>query len=520
MPLALDFGTSNTVLALWDTDRQDGRTIHLPGLSLTGRHGEREHHYVPSLIHYDGDRVRVGRQVLEEELLAHPATFQLMKGFVSGQMKLPRRLGGRTVDNFQAAGDFLRQVLIAAGAYADLANEEVAFTVPVEGFEHYQNWLEETVQAAGVARPRFLDEPSAAALGYSARLRPGQPFLVFDFGGGTLDVAVVRPDETAGGERRCRNLGKAGAQVGGKSIDDWLARHVVQQARLSEAEARGLMGLLLAEARRVKETLSAADAEDLQVMDPNTGRVLQRRVTRSAFEDLLEANGLYSKLNTILDLAEAGAREMGYDRQSLQAVFMIGGSSLIPSVRRLVRARYGELVRCERPFEAVAVGAAAYVAGAAFDDRVRHEYALKGGDQFVTVVEAGTPYPCTVMNPKRPQEPLVLTLKALNEGQTKFGLQFYEVAHHSSVACGGGGLDLIFDQNGTARYTRREDVEDAIRRGIGAKECIPVNPPAQKGQPRLHCTFTIDAQKRLCTTVKDLLTGKTLLRDHPLVKLR
>ena len=228
--LAVDFGTSNTVVAVWDGEQQDGHAVLLSGLSLPDEHDGREFHIVPSLIHYDGARVRVGRQVLDEPgLRTAQTTFQWMKLYVGNGMKLPRRFGERTVDFFQAAGDFLRQVLVAAGAYADLAEEEVAFPVPVEAFEHYQNWLDGVVASAGVRAPRFIDEPSAAALGYSARIRSGEGFSVFDFGGGTADVSIVKVEEDARAGRRCRMLGKAGAQVGGTLIDQWIVRDVLSR---------------------------------------------------------------------------------------------------------------------------------------------------------------------------------------------------------------------------------------------------------------------------------------------------
>jgi len=525
--LAIDFGTSNTVAALWDSDRAEGRSLSLGDLSVPDRHENHEFHSVPSLIHYDaaGQRVRVGRQLLGDGLLTHPNTFRWMKTYVANGMSLPRRIGERTVDFQQAAADFLGQVLLAVGAYADLANEDVAFTLPVEAFEHYQNWLDGIAEKAGVGIRRFIDEASAAALGYAAKLRTNDAFMVFDFGGGTADASIVRIEETGRGERRCRLLGKAGAQVGGSLIDQWIVRDLPARSGRGDGELRPLMPLLLAEAERVKKSLSAADAEEFTLMDPNTGAVLSHRYSRPALEDLLETNGLYTKLNTLLDLAENASIEHGYDKQVLRACLMIGGSSLIPSVRRLVRTRYGERVRFERPFDAVAVGAAAYVAGADFDDRVRHEYALRPYNRakreyvFQTIVRAGTPYPCVIMDPRDHTKPLTLTIKASNDGQTRLGLQVYEVSHRESVACGGSGFDLVFDEQGGARYRKRDDPEDTTHRPIGSPTFITGDPPAKLGDPRFLATFSINGQKYICVTVKDTLVGKTLMRDYPMVKL-
>ena len=115
------------------------------------------------------------------------------------------------------------------------------------------------------------------------------------------------------------------------------------------AQFRACFPRLLQEAERVKEILTNAEAETFSVTDPDTGVSVQHRYTRGAFEDLLDTNGLYAKVNSVLDAAEGQAREHGYDKDQLQTVLLIGGSRLIPNIRRLVRSRYGERVRCERP---------------------------------------------------------------------------------------------------------------------------------------------------------------------------
>jgi len=526
MPLAIDFGTSNTVAALWDADAQDARSLPLADLTVarTDPNG-REFYVVPSLMHFHERGQWTGQQVVERDLLAVPGTFRWMKSYTGSGMKLPRTLFGKSIDYFDAAAAFLTQVINAAGIHADLSDEEVAFTLPVEAFEHAQSWLDGVVRSAGVLRPRYLDEASAAALGYAARVRPGAPYLVFDFGGGTLDVSIVRSDETTDGTVRSRLLGKAGTQIGGSFLDQWLAKATADAALAGRdaASIRALMPRMLAEAERVKETLSATDAADFEITDALGNLLASHRWTRSALEDLMERNGLFDKMGAILDDAENKARAHGYDRSSLQTVLMTGGSSLIPCIRRLVRSRYGELTRADRPFDAVAAGAAAFVAGAGFDDRVRHTYALRPYDRasgqyvYKTIVPAGTPYPCTVMSLGDATKPLTLTIKASQENQTRCGLQVYEVADRISMAT--GTMDLVFDQNGSARYTARADEHDLTHRPIGSPTGIPCDPPAQPGEARFLATFIIDASKHLCATIQDTRSGHFLFRNHPLIKL-
>jgi molecular chaperone DnaK len=109
-------------------------------------------------------------------------------------------------------------------------------------------------------RFRLIDEPSAAALGYGAHIQPGHVYLLFDFGGGTLHASVILIEAEANSAtgRRCRVLGKAGRDIGGTSIDQWLFQEVLRQNHRADADEdiRRISTALLVECERVKEELS------------------------------------------------------------------------------------------------------------------------------------------------------------------------------------------------------------------------------------------------------------------------
>lgn len=230
--LAIDFGTSTTLLAMWDdAQRQavcprrsmDGCLHAAPGGDVSA---------IPSLIHYAADRRQwVGEQVAQLGLAESARTFRWMKRYIANRSPVTRRIDDRDISHAQAGADFLGSVLVYAAGELGLRDEEIALTVPVEAFEHYENWLLRAAETAGFARCRLIDEASAAAaLGYGAGVGAGQALLVFDFGGGTLDVSIALLDETTeGGPRRCRVLGKAGADLGGASVDQWLYEDVVRR---------------------------------------------------------------------------------------------------------------------------------------------------------------------------------------------------------------------------------------------------------------------------------------------------
>jgi molecular chaperone DnaK (HSP70) len=318
--LAIDFGTSNTVVAVWDEASQACELLHVPDYGRIYQQGESRVSVVPSLIHYAKDRRRwIGNQVLQQNLYQSPRTFRWMKRYIIQRSPLKVRLDGQQISPFEAGRDFLSSVLLFAAAELNLGNEEVAFTAPVESFEHYEDWLGEVAKAAGMPRFRLIDEPSAAALGYGAPIQPGDVYLIFDFGGGTLDVAVVlieaEPQQQSG--RRCRVLGKAGADLGGMTIDQWLFQEVLRQNDRSDAdeEVRLVSNALLVECERAKERLSFYDQAEIGVVNPDTGAALSAQLTRGRLEELLDEHDAYRQLDQTVRWALNGARERGYQKR-------------------------------------------------------------------------------------------------------------------------------------------------------------------------------------------------------------
>jgi molecular chaperone DnaK (HSP70) len=526
--VAIDFGTSNTVVAVWDDDRKEGVPVHLPDLSraIAYRRGEESGErisYAPSLIHYAADDRRwIGAQVLAHDLYDSNRTCRWMKRYVARRSPVRTQIGEASISYAQAAGDFLAAILAAARAQLNLGDEEIAFTAPVEAFEHYENWLADVADAAGFPRFRLIDEPSAAALGYGVAIQPNDIYLVFDFGGGTLDVSIVLIDEPAhhGSGRRCRVLGKAGADAGGATIDGWLFQEVLRQAGRSDADEaiRPLSRKILALCERAKEQLSLTDEATVTVTDAAVE--VKAVLSRSLLESLFDAHGAYTQIDQTIRRALNSARDRGYDEGQIKAVLLVGGSSLIPSVQQQIRRIFGrERVFLNRPLDAVARGGAAFIAGIEFYDHIQHDYAFrfvdpaKGNHDYRTIVPRGTPYPT--------KEPIArMTIKASHDGQTQLGIAIFEMGDRRSS---GGAMELTFDPQGAARLRRAtpEDVERQQYFWINETSPTFLNaqPPASKGEPRFEVEFGIDANKRLLITARDLKQNRVVLRNHAVVKL-
>jgi molecular chaperone DnaK (HSP70) len=528
--LAVDFGTSNTVFAVWDETRREGAPLLVPdyGVRIAPQGTEVEPvAIVPSLIHYAAGNVRwLGEQVHLRNLYDSEGTFRWMKRYIAHRSPVKRKLHGAEVSCFDAGRDFLSAVLTIAAAELNLGVSEIALTVPVEAYEHYENWLVSVAEAAGLPRFRLIDEPSAAALGYGAHIQPGNVYLLFDFGGGTLDVAVVliEDEEAATCGRRCRVLGKAGVELGGMVLDGWLFQEVLRRTgkRGSDDDVRRMSRALLLECERAKETLSRQDRAEIVGVDPHTGAVISAEFTRGDFEELLDQHEAFTQIDATVRRALNMARERGYAEDSVRAVLMVGGSSLIPAVQRAVQRMFGrDRVLLNRPLDAVARGAAAFVAGVDFYDHIQHDYAIrfvnprKGDYDYRPLVQRGTPYPTT--------EPVArLTVKAIRDGQRELGIAIYELGerrHRESTEA----MELVFDPSGAARVVHVAPDEEERRTSFWINEQTPTflvaDPPAKQGEARFEVEFGIDGNKRLLITARDLVTSRVTHRDFPVVKL-
>ncbi len=308
------------------------------------------------------------------------------------------------------------------------------------------------------------------------------------------------------------------------TIDQWLFEEVLRQNERTDddADVRQVSNALLAECERAKERLSFHERADVSVVHPHTGAVLSAEFTRGRFEDLLDEHQAFTTIDRTIRRALNDARERGYAEDHIQAALLVGGSSQIPSVQRTLRRIFGrERVMLNRPLDAVARGAAAFVAGVDFYDHIQHDYAIRyvnrqeGGYDYRPVVQRGTAYPTA--------EPVVrLSVKAAYDGQSRLGIAIYEIGERRRRGAG-QAMELVFDPSGAARISPvtpdDEDRRTYFWMNEGNPTFLKAEPPAQQGKPRFEVSFSIDGNKRLLITAHDLQTGRVIYRDYPVVKL-
>ncbi len=189
----------------------------------------------------------------------------------------------------------------------------------------------------------------------------------------------------------------------------------------------------------------------------------------------------------------------------------MGGSSQLPAVQELLRSYFGKKkVRCERPFDAVALGALQVGRQVKLEDRLHHSYAIRLWDPwqksyiYYPLFERGSPYPC------RRSEPLIL--QVANDGQTEIRLDVGEVAQVAQA-------EVVYDELG--RMSSRQLTRQTDFRSLGAEPaCLArLQPPGRAGEDRLKVEFAVDASRRLLATIFDLQTQQLLVEAQPVATL-
>ena len=530
MGIAIDFGTSNTVIARWNRVTQQPETLSLPGLSY--RSGQSPP-LIPSLVYVQDasqDQAIVGQAVRDRglDLGSDPRFFRNFKRGIGSKVQgfLPE-LDGRSIRFEQVGQWFLSQVIQQLKAIEPEAGESIVFTVPVDSFESYRLWLGQVCAELQIDQVRMLDEPTAAALGYG--LADRETLLVIDFGGGTLDLSLVSLDrgtqakpigfilkwgqksfaeKSAQQPKTARVIAKAGQNLGGSDLDHWLVDH------FAATQGLAITPLTTRLAERLKIQLSLQTQAQEVYFNDETLDSIELQLSRSEFEQILQQHQFFDRLDDCMAQVLQQARRQGFAASDIDAVLLVGGTSQIPAVQTWVRQYFTpDKVRCEKPFEAIAQGALQLSQGIEIRDFLYHSYGVRYWDRrnnchsWHSIIKSGQPYPM--------RDPVDLVLGASLENQPSIELIVGELGAESEQT------EVYFD--GDRLITRRVGSSQAAVQPLndrdGARSIAKLDPPGFPGSDRIKVQFRIDEQRFLRITVEDLLALRTLVDDQPVVQL-
>lgn len=356
--VGIDLGTTNSLVAAV----RSGTPETLPGNE--GLESEQQH-LLPSVVHYSATgEVTVGQAAYAQSAEDPLNTLVSVKRFMGRGIEDIKTLGSQLpyemvssdsgMPNFKTvAGDIspvaasaeILQVLVERAELAlDGALDGAVITVPAYFDEAQRQATKDAATLAGVKVLRLLNEPTAAAVAYGLDQGGEGVIAVYDLGGGTFDISILRLSH---GVFEVLSTGGDSA-LGGDDFDHALAEWIVEQAGLEQNLNPSQQRQLLMEARKAKESLSDQYKVDINVVD--WSGVLDRARLNSLIDPLIDKT---------LRACKRALRDAGLKAEDVANVVMVGGSTRTLRVREKVAEAFGQkpLVNID-PDSVVAIGAA------------------------------------------------------------------------------------------------------------------------------------------------------------------
>jgi Fe-S protein assembly chaperone HscA len=368
--VGIDLGTTNSLVAYMETAPAPGT----PGLVVLP--GEDGSHLVPSVVALDKDgRMLVGNAAraalllspdravysvkrlmgrgvedVQEELKLFP--FRLADDLAPGEV-LRIRLGERSYTPPEISAQILRQLKRNAERFFGSPVKQAVITVPAYFNDAQRQATKDAGRIAGLEVLRLVNEPTAASLAYGLDQKQNGTIAVYDFGGGTFDVSILKLKDGIF-EVIATN---GDTHLGGDDIDNLLIAVAVEDiAGDLQVDARQypeLIQRLRSAMIDAKIALSSADAAEVEVAMPD-GRLYQRRITREMLEQMMQPI-----VERTLGPCRQALKDAGLTAGQVDEVVLVGGSTRIPLVRRQVETLFGRKPHTElNPDEVVALGAA------------------------------------------------------------------------------------------------------------------------------------------------------------------
>ena len=334
----IDLGTTNSLVATV----RSGNTECLP--DLEGRI------LLPSIVHFAESQVQVGH-----------AAQALQAADPLNSIASIKRLMGRGVEDVKQLGDVLPYKLVtsgdspvpriqtAAGNYSavEISSEilkalvsraeqtlggelsGVVITVPAYFDDAQRQATRDAARLAGVNLFRLLNEPTAAAVAYGLDQNNDGVVAVYDLGGGTFDISILRLNRgvfevvATGGD----------SSLGGDDLDHALGEWIIEQAGLDQLDT-GLARRILMAARQTKETLTSQDRVAIEI--DHAGGVWRGEIGRDQFDRLIEP-----LVRKTLSACRRAIHDAGMAKDEIDQVVMVGGSTRVPLVQNRVGEFFG-----------------------------------------------------------------------------------------------------------------------------------------------------------------------------------
>ena len=468
--IGIDLGTSNSAASVM----QGGKPTLIPAAEGTTVAGKA----FPSVVAFSKDG---------ELLVGEPARRQAVTNPDNTIREAKRKMGedflykiqGKEYKPQQISAFILQKIKRDAEAFTGDTINKAVITVPAYFNDNQRQATKDAGTIAGLEVVRIINEPTAASLAFGIdKSKEDMKILVFDFGGGTLDVTIM---EMGGGVFEVMST-SGDTKLGGADMDQALIDYVIDEFRKKEGIDLSSDNTAVT---RIKEGAEKAKIELSTVMetevnlpfiaqDPSGAKNLEVKITRAKLEDLV--NPIVQRCKSSIDKALEDAKLSASD---ITKIVLIGGPTRMPIVKKFVSDTVGkEAESGVDPMEAVAFGAAV-------------QAGIIAGDVTSDIVLLDvTPLTLGIETLGGVREPIIERNTTIPTSKDKT----FTTAADSQTAV-------------TINVVQGERPMVADNVSLGSFNLTEI-PPAPRGVPQINVKFDIDANGIINVTAKDLGTGK------------
>ena len=463
--IGIDLGTTNSVVAVMEGGKP---TV------IANAEGSRT---TPSIVGFSKSGERLVGQLAKRQAILNPdKTIASIKRHMGDDYKV--NIDGKDYTPQEISAMILRKLADDASAYLGEKVTSAVITVPAYFNDAQRQATKDAGKIAGLDVLRIVNEPTAAALAYGLEKEKAEKVLVFDLGGGTFDVSIL---EIGDGVHEVLST-SGDTHLGGDDFDqkimDWMCDEFKKQEGIDLRGDKQAMQRIKEAAEKAKCELSSMVETSIDLMfitaDANGPKHISGwTLTRAKFEDLC-----YDLLERCKKPVEQAIQDAGISKSEINEVVLVGGSSRIPAVQKLVKDYTGkEPNQSVNPDEVVAVGAA--VQAGVLAGEVKDIVLLD-----VTPLTLGIETLGGVMTPLVPRNTTIPVSKS----------QVFSTAENNQTA-----VDIQVLQG------ERPMARDNKSLGMFRLEGIA---PAMRGIPQIEVTFDIDANGIVNVSAKDKATNK------------
>lgn len=478
--IGIDLGTSNSAAAVME----GGRPVIIPSAEGAGVSSGKA---FPSYVAFtkDGQRL-VGEPARRQAAINPEGTIQAAKRKMGTDFHF--KVFGKEYTPQQISAFILQKIKQDAEAYLGDKVEEVVITCPAYFDDNQRTATKDAGEIAGLKVLRVINEPTAACLAYGLE-KAGKELkiLVFDFGGGTLDVTIMEMWKE-GGFKVMSTSGDT--QLGGTDMDNVMIEYIAGQFKrdtgIDLRNDKMAMQRLREAAEKAKVELSSTLTTDINLpfitADATGPKHLTMSINRAKLEELV--GPIIEKCHGPLEQALRDAKDaftkegISFSDKGVDKIIMVGGPTRMPIVQKFVEDYFGKKIeRGIDPMECVALGAAVQAA------------IIKGDVKDVLLLDV---------------TPLSLGIETLGSVCTKL------IERNTTIPTRKSQVFSTAADNQTAVTIRvlqgeRPMANDNVE--LGRFDLVGI-PPAPRGVPQIEVSFDIDANGIVHVFAKDLGTGK------------